>query len=395
MRLADFILENMEPILSEWEVFARTIHPAAKLDRVVLRDHAQDILRATARDMMSAQSDVQQTDKSKGNSDVGSAGERLRVASRLHAQGRVDSGFDLLEVVSEYRALRASVIRLWGKRGPHLDRDLSDLTRFNEAIDESLTDAVASYTKRVDQSRQMFLAILGHDLRNPLTSIVMVNGLLVESEALDATSIDLVSRSSASAAAILRMTTDLIDYANTELGGKMPIVPASMDLQALCREVFDECQATAPTAKLRFESQSDITGTWDSARLRQVVSNLLGNAIQHGGDSVVDVTLISQGTDVILTLHNDGPPILAAVIATLFEPLVRGGASEAATDHRPGSIGLGLYIAREIVTAHDGTLTVKSSLEVGTIFTLSLPRHGVRASEASRSVPRIPIAAIT
>jgi signal transduction histidine kinase len=275
------------------------------------------------------------------------------------------------------------VIRLWGKSGPSLVGDLSDLTRFNEAIDESLTDALASYTKRVDQSRQMFLAILGHDLRNPLTSILMVDDLLMESKTLDAKSMDLVSRSSASAAAILRIITDLIDYANSELGGKMPIVRAPMDLEALCREVLDECQAAAPDATLRFESQSDMTGTWDAARLRQVVSNLLGNAIQHGGDKgMVDVTLLSHGTDVILTFHNEGPPIPVGVLATLFEPLVRGGSPDLATTRRRGSIGLGLYIAREIVTAHEGDLTVKSSLEGGTVFTLRLPRNGAAASGA-------------
>jgi signal transduction histidine kinase len=389
MRLADFILENMELILAEWEVFARTIHPAAKLDRVALRDHAQEILRATARDMMSSQSATQQSDKSKGNSDLSAASERLRGASHLHAQGRVDSGFDLLELVSEYRALRASVIRLWGKRGPSLVGDLSDLTRFNESIDESLTDALESYTKRVDQSRQMFLAILGHDLRNPLTSILMVDDLLMESKTLDAKSIDLVSRSSASAVAILRIITDLIDYANSELGGKMPIVRAPMDLEALCREVFNECQAAAPNATLRFESQRDMTGTWDAARLRQVVSNLLGNAIQHGDKGTVEVTLLSHGTDVILNFHNGGSPIPTSVLATLFEPLVRGAAPDTATPRRPGSIGLGLYIAREIVTAHEGVLTVKSSLEGGTDFTLRLPRYGASVSGVAGSVSAV------
>src|SRR3954449_1985749 len=174
MRLADFILSNVEPILVEWEAFARSVSPGATMNKLALRDHAADILRATARDMMSAQSATQQSDKSKGHGDAGQKSDRLDEASDVHAVGRVDSGFDLMEVVSEYRALRASVIRLWHESGPDPDaRDLKDVTRFDESIDQSLTEAVRSYTTRVDRSRQMFLAILGHDLRNPLNAMLM------------------------------------------------------------------------------------------------------------------------------------------------------------------------------------------------------------------------------
>jgi signal transduction histidine kinase len=174
MRLADFILANIEPILVEWEAFARGIWPGAKRDPVELRDHAKDILRATAWDMKSAQTATQQSDKSKGDGDEGAGSDRVDGASDVHAVGRVRSGFDLLAVVAEKRALRASVIRVWRESRPDPDtRDLVDLTRFNESIDQSLTEAIRSYTERVDGSRQMFLAIVGHDLRNPVLSMMM------------------------------------------------------------------------------------------------------------------------------------------------------------------------------------------------------------------------------
>ncbi len=123
--------------------------------------------------MRSTQSDVERKVKSK-RSPVGVEDSALDGASDQHAIGRLGSGFDLLDVVSEYRALRASVLRLWHDRGlPTNDSDVDDVTRFNESIDESLAKAVSSYTKRVDQSRDLFLAILSHDLRNPLNSIAM------------------------------------------------------------------------------------------------------------------------------------------------------------------------------------------------------------------------------
>src|SRR3954468_16408236 len=213
MRLADFILANVEPILAEWEAFARTVWPGPETDPSELRDHAADILRATAWDMKSAQSAAQQTDKSKGEGDDGAASARVDGASDVHARGRVKSGFDLMTLVAEYRALRASVIRLWRESRPSADlRDLEDLTRFNESIDQSLTEAVRSYTQRVDRSRQMFLAILGHDLRNPLHSIMMSGDALATAHPADADSARMASRISASVNAMARMINDLLDF---------------------------------------------------------------------------------------------------------------------------------------------------------------------------------------
>src|SRR5688572_6199731 len=133
MRLADFILSNIEPILLEWESFARGIAPGEKMDALALRDHAGDILRATVQDMRSAQSASEQSAKSKGHHQRND-GSALNGASEQHAIGRLGSGFDLMEVVSEYRALRASVLRLWDDNGrqPH-DSDVDDVTRFNES----------------------------------------------------------------------------------------------------------------------------------------------------------------------------------------------------------------------------------------------------------------------
>jgi len=118
MRLADFILSSIEPILAEWEAFARGITAGAKMNSLALRDHAEQILLATARDMQSVQSPTERTAKSRGRAHRDGDGTELNGASETHAVGRLGSGFDLLEVVSEYRALRASVLRLWRDSGP-------------------------------------------------------------------------------------------------------------------------------------------------------------------------------------------------------------------------------------------------------------------------------------
>ena len=137
------------------------------------------------------------------------------------------SGFDLAAVLAEYRALRASVIRLWRESDPELNRnDLDDLTRFNESIDQSLTEAVRSYTAMVDRSRQLFLAILGHDLRNPLNSVLMSAGLLSESK-LDPDAAELSTQITTSANAMAEMIKDLLDFTASELGSVMPLAPAA------------------------------------------------------------------------------------------------------------------------------------------------------------------------
>ena len=377
MRLADFILGNIEPILSEWEVFARSIQAGATMDKLALRDHAEQILRATALDMTSAQTAAQKSSKSKGTQDTGPAGAQLNGASDEHAVGRVESGFDLIAVVAEYRALRASVIRLWRHSAPSFhSNDLEDLTRFNESIDQSLAKAVRSFTRRIDRSRQMFLAILGHDLRNPLHALMMSAQVLSRSGRQDAESLEMAAQISTSASAMAKMINDLLDFTGAGLGSAMPVTPAPMDLEHVCREVIDEMRSAYPQRTLRFDARGDLHGQWDRARLRQVVSNLLGNAIQHGAlDGPVDLTANGEAPDVTISVHNGGAPIPADALATIFDPLVRGSSPELQRQRRPGSIGLGLYIARAVVTAHGGSIDVISSASAGTVFTVRLPRR--------------------
>jgi signal transduction histidine kinase len=386
MQLAEFIQTHIEQIIAEWEAFARTTAPGEKMGTLALRDHAQDILEATVRDMQAAQSGRERSQKSQGHGVPGLESDRLEGASAVHGLGRVASGFDLMEVVSEYRALRASVLRLWRESAPNpCVADIDDITRFNESMDQSLTQAVRSYTERVDQSRQMFLAILAHDLRNPLNCIMM-------SAEVDSESSEEMSQVVASARVIGRLISDLIDFAGTGLGGMLPIARAPMDLGLLCQEVLAEFKASHRGRDLRLErgergeQGGDLTGVWDTSRLRQVISNLLANALQHG-DEAGPITLRAhgEGSVVVLSVHNHGTPIPPELLATIFDPLVRVATPEAQRKRRPGSIGLGLYIAREVVISHGGGIEVSSSPEEGTFFTVRLPRHP--AIETGSSAP--------
>jgi signal transduction histidine kinase len=377
MRLSDFILGNVEPILAEWEAFARSLAPGAEMTKLALRDAAEEILLATARDMQSNQSPAQQVSKSKGQGGAGGKeSDRLDQASQIHGVERVGSGFDIMEVVAEYRALRASVLRLWRDSNPQpsLD-DLNDISRFNESIDQSLAEAVDSYTQRVEQSRRMFLAILSHDLRNPLNSIRMAAQLVSRATDEAPGSARALSMIEKNTETITRLTYDLIDFASTGLGNAMPLTRSPLDLEQVGRNVFEEFCFAYPQRTLRFHPSGDLTGDWDAARVRQVISNLMGNALQHGAtEGPVELSIAAEESTVVLRVHNEGPPIPPEMRTTIFDPLIRYAKSETSAQQSSSSIGLGLYIVREVVVAHGGTVAVNSTAQTGTTFTVRLPR---------------------
>lgn len=376
MRLADFIDSNVEPILEGWEIFARSIGAGEFLDQLALRDHAGQILQATARDMRSVRTADQRARKSKGLEPV-SENDALNGASDAHAMDRLSLGFDMLEVMSEYRALRASVLQLWRDSSPNADeRDVDDLTRFNESIDQSLSKAVASYTKRVDQARDMFLAILSHDLRNPLGSIAMSAQVLPMVSHDKAEILECGLRIARSTTVMERMISDLLDYTRTRLGAGMPVKPEPFDLAELGRELFDEFRTSHPEQDIQFRVDGDLRGRWDSDRVRQAISNLMGNAIQHGSaDFPVTLSLRGEQDYVFIEVHNGGDPIPPGELPKIFDPLIRGSSADHPKKNRPGSIGMGLYIAREVAKSHNGRIDVTSTAKEGTSFTIRLPRE--------------------
>lgn len=374
MRLAEFILDNIEPIMAEWETFARSIWPRDNGDPAELRDDATGMLMATVEDMRAEQSENQRHRKSEGRGHHTAHSQEVDSAAARHAVQRVHSGFDLPSLVAEYRALRASVIRLWRDSDPDLHAgDLNDLTRFYESMDQSLAEAVHAYIQHVERSRKLFLAILGHDLRTPLNAVslsaqsLLLGGTLAEEDTPVA---DQIVQSSNH---MKRMVTDLLDYTSTSLGQPLPIQLAPVDLAPLCRDVVGEQQSAHAGRDISLDIDGHTAGTWDTNRLRQALANLLGNALEHSPDDTpVRLRLHGGEEEVTLTIHNGGLPIPADELDTLFNPLVRGGTTGASAE---GHLGLGLYIAREVIAAHNGQIEVASTAEDGTTFTLHLPRQ--------------------
>jgi signal transduction histidine kinase len=369
--LSRFIREHTEEILREWETFARSLPIGASMDVAALRDHAKAMLEVIARDLENPQTSRQQDAKAKGASD---ANDRTPpTAATEHGSGRAQSGFTVNQMVAEFRALRASVLRLWGKQpGPTGEAELEEMVRFNEAIDQAIAESLARYTQDIDHTKERFLAILGHDLRTPLGAIMMSAQFILESGEFVEPYRGLVDRIGKSSRRMNQMVSDLLDFSRTRLGDTIPIARAEMDVRRMLDDVVAEVAASYPDCKLEVEASGELHGVWDCARLTQAMTNLIGNAAQHGSaDAPIRVTARGQANEVTIAVHNDGPAIPDELVSRIFQPMKRSAGDPGDRRH----LGLGLYIVDRIVAAHRGQIDVASSEGRGTTFTVRLPRH--------------------
>jgi signal transduction histidine kinase len=259
------------------------------------------------------------------------------------------------------------------------ESDLGEVRRFNEAVDEALAVSMSRFTIQTDRFRDQFIGILSHDLRTPLGAITTGAALLALPEDNPARRSRTASRILHSAQRMERMIADLLDLTRARLGGTIPLTRRHSDLHQICEEVMTETGQAHPGVVVRLETSGNLEGDWDADRLAQAISNLLGNAIHHGSGTAVTLTAREEGLEVTLAVHNGGAPIPANVLPLIFEPLARGDSGSGR--HR---IGLGLFIARAIISAHGGAIHVTSSAQDGTTFTLTLPKATTQRSGPAR-----------
>lgn len=370
-RLAQFIRDNSERILQEWETFARGMPVGGTMDVAALRDHAAQMLEVIAKDLDAPQSAVQQDTKARGRAD---ADRRTTLtAAQEHGAGRADSGFSVAQMVAEFRALRASVTRLWLNHDRQkAATDIEDLIRFNEAIDQAIAESITRYSGAIGESKERFLAILGHDLRTPLGAVITSTRFMLDTAELPEPHLTLVTRIASSARRMNQMVEDLLDFTRTRFGDSIPIVRATVDLRRIVTDVASEIGTTYPDSSVQVETSGDLRGQWDGDRLAQALTNLIGNAVQHGApESPIRVHARGLPKEVQVSIHNDGPFIPKEQLANLFDAMERAR-SDGARDKR--HLGLGLYIVQKIVSAHGGSIEVNSTRDQGTTFTVHLPR---------------------
>lgn len=232
---------------------------------------------------------------------------------------------------------------------------------------------------------EMLMAMLGHDLRGPLSAMLM-SAMVLERRAENDATRDAAGRILQSGKRMSRMIGDLLDLARARLAGGIAVHREPFDLGAAVERVVNECRSSSPERAIEWQQAGDCHGEWDSDRLAQVTSNLLGNALHHG-DPAQPIRVHLDGSlpsEVVLSVGNAGtiPP---EVLTHLFDPF-RSGRVRGRSD---AGLGIGLYIVQQIVVAHGGRVEVESAPGRDTVFRVALPRRGP-AAEAARAVPAGP-----
>src|SRR5262245_15568581 len=371
-QLSAYISKHNQEILDAWESFANELPTTKRMGVAALRDNAQGILNVIVADLDAPQSEQQRDRTSRGLEDT--RGRPLTAASE-HGRGRAEHGFSSESTVAEFRALRASVITLWLQQQQDIARpDLEELRRFNEAIDQAIAESLAQYTHDVNTARDRFLAVLGHDLRTPVSAILMSSRVLLEEGDLTAAQTEMLDVMERSARRMTHLIDDLLDLALAGFGAAFPLHRSSTGLGALVREVGAEVSTTSPGARITVETDGQLVGQWDRGRLAEALTNLLSNAVAHGSPGKpITVKACGDGdVKVSVAVTNEGRGIPRDQLGDLFNPMKRAPADRGDRRH----LGLGLYIVNRIVEAHGGSVDVRSSDEEGTTFRITIPRDG-------------------
>ncbi len=234
-------------------------------------------------------------------------------------------------------------------------------------------DGVQAELAQALRWREQRMAILAHDLRNPLNALTALSTAFSRRRGMPQDVVSGLQMMSQAAWRMNELIETLIGFSAARFGGSIPVSPAPTDLYEVTRAAVDELRYATPQRRVSLDTVGDTRGTWDPARMAQVLSNLVGNALTHGTGSV-DVSLEGRQGAVSVAVSNQGPLIPAEIVPTIFEPFRRCAAS----DGVPRGLGLGLYVSKQIVLAHGGTIDVDSTAERGTVFTVHLPRDARR-----------------
>lgn len=372
MTLSIFLREYQQDIINEWVSFARTLEPAAEhLSDAELRDHAAGMLRVISQDIETRQSPEQQQVKSRGHA---SPRDASRSAAVIHGEQRYAQGLSLTQLSAEFRALRATVLRLWLPKVDQLSAStIHEMVRFNEAIDQALAESINSYSKRTGLTHDMFLAVLEHDLRVPLAGLDMAGTSLVGGKQPENMA-QIGAQVRGNVELMKIMMDDLMEFTKKQLGSGAPLKRNREDVREIAQTALAHAQAAHPDDKFEFQAQGDLTGSFDIVRLRQLFINLLLNARQHGAiHQPIVMNVQGEPDEVIVKVSNHGPVLDKETLKSIFTPLVHMPGGRGAPSRT--SMGLGLFLVEEIAISHGGSVEVSSDAVDGTTFTVRLPRH--------------------
>ena len=369
MQLSTFIVAGLDTLVEQWQAFGRAAAPSlSRSETAELRDCLKGVLLAIARDMERA--------------DAGAPRQARATADGLpsirHGRLRQQHGIGVGQLVEEFGSLRATVLTRWYFSGARKDSGsvLHQSLRFNQAVDAALRDSAESFTQALTAARDAYLFTLAQDLRNPLSAIHVASAVLARPDFGPETRRNSNRRVRAALTQMDGLISDLLEYTRRRSAPGIPVDQSSCDLRHVCETAVESVRTSHPARAFHLAMAGDLLLCADAPRVQQALSNLLHNAIQHGdGQSVIKLDAEADEAGVSLSVWNAGRAIPEASLEAIFEPWVRVPRdASAAPDRLPASLGLGLFIAREIAVAHGGNITAASSAVAGTRFTIRLPR---------------------
>lgn len=348
MRLPTFIIDNIDRIITEWK-------HAALPAMLPLEGQAKQILMAVAADIESG------AEQSASSSAV-----------TIRTVLRATPDFDVQQVGEALRLLRAVVPSMWNPEDGHA---FDEWRRFHDAVDFAVGEAIAQYAIQVERTRSLFLGMLGHDLRTPLTAIDMTCQYLASDDAPPAHKLEAVARVNRCARTMEGMIRDVLDFARSRLGKSMSVAKKPVDLGTACHEALEDMRAEHPHCEFRFAQPGSLDGVADGARLRQALRNLLGSAARNRARGAPILFHASRAGDrIIFRMTCKGQAMSPDTLRTMFDPLAQLAIAAANPDgNPPADLGLELFIAREILRVHGGDAGIAAGDDGELAFEAWLP----------------------
>jgi signal transduction histidine kinase len=352
--VSDFIRSQQARIADLWEVEVRRDLPALRtLSRPVLRDHMHEFLDGLA-DWIDGRTEIAEV--------------AFSHLAEGHALQRLGYGVGLETLTREYSKLRVVLLRELLALPP-TDDLREDMVRLHEGMDRAINEAMHRYATRREEVRERFVAILGHDLRDPLSTVIISANMLAANPSLKPEHRVVASRIVRACDRMQRMINDVLDFARGHLGNGIPANPTLNDMGEICRAAADEIGAGNPQREIVVDVQGDLRGAFDRDRVHQALTNLLSNAVQHGeGKIEVRAFETDDHRAIVTEVTSHGEVIPDDLRARLFDPFAH---ADVAGPHR--GLGLGLFIVQQIALAHGGICEVQST-EAGTTFSIRWPR---------------------